>query len=64
MKDVVWTAVISIVLASVAFLAGVAGVLIGHDLTQLAEGAGLASITFGLAGLSDKFDTHRYRRED
>lgn len=62
-KDVIWTAVISIALACVALIAGVAGVLFTRDLTQLAEGAGLASIAFGLAGISDKLDAHRYRRE-
>lgn len=63
-KDVVWTAVISIILACAALVAGVLGIVIGHDLTQLAQGAGLSSIAFGLAGLSDKLDIHRYRRED
>lgn len=58
MKDIVWTAVISITLASIAVIVGIIALLAHGELTPLAEGAGLASIGFGLAGLSDKLDPH------
>lgn len=59
MRDVVWTAVISIVLAGMAVAAGLVNAIWpGLHLLPLVEGGGLASITFGLAGLSDKFDPH------
>lgn len=63
-KDIVWTAIISITLACLALAAGVASVFVDVNLTPLAEGSGLASVAFGLAGLSDKFDPHGYRREE
>lgn len=63
-KDIVWTAVISIALASLALLVGVIGIFTSLHVTELVQGAGLASVTFGLAGLSDKFDPHASRRRE
>jgi hypothetical protein len=53
-KDIVWLAVISITLASIAVLVGFIDVFVQADLVPVVQGAGLASVAFGLAGLTDR----------
>ena len=53
-KDIVWLAVISIALATVAVLAGILDIFIQADLVPMVQGAGLASVAFGIAGLTDR----------
>lgn len=55
-KDLLWTAVISIILACAAAVSGAIDIFTDADLVPFTQGAGLASITFGLAGLAEKFD--------
>lgn len=57
MKSLIWTAIISIALASAAVLVGIVDVFTSADLVPAVQGAGLASIAFGLAGLAEKFDS-------
>lgn len=63
-KDVVWTAVISIALAALAIAIGVVQIFTSLHVIGLVQGAGLASVAFGLAGLSDKFDSHSAQRRE
>lgn len=53
-KDIVWLAVISMTLASIAVLAGLIDVFVDADLIPLVLGAGLASLTFSVLGLTDR----------
>lgn len=57
-KDFIWTAIFGISLACIAVAAGLVDVFVSADLVPLVQGAGLASIAFNLAGLSEKFDPH------
>jgi hypothetical protein len=56
-KNLIWTAIISIVLASAAFLVGVVDIFVAANLVPVVQGAGLASIAFGLAGLAEKVES-------
>lgn len=53
-KDIVWLAVISMTLATIAVLVGVIDIFITADLVPLVLGAGLASITFSVLGMTDR----------
>lgn len=53
-KDIVWLAVVSMVLASLALLAGLIDVFTEANLVPLVLGTGMASITFSLLGLTDR----------
>lgn len=53
-KDIVWLAVISMTLASVAVAVGLIDVFVSADLVPLVLGAGLASLTFSVLGLTDR----------
>lgn len=57
-KDIVWLAVVGITLATLAVVVGVADVFLTADLLPLVQGCGLASIAFGLFGISDRMSGH------
>ena len=53
-KDIVWLAVVSMTLASIALVVGLIDIFVTADLVPLVLGAGLASITFSVLGLTDR----------
>lgn len=53
-KDIVWLAVVSMALAIIAVVVGLIDVFVETNLVPLVLGAGLASLTFSILGLTDR----------
>jgi uncharacterized membrane protein YphA (DoxX/SURF4 family) len=53
-KDIFWLAVVGMTLAGVSILCGLLDIFVSADLTPLTLGAGFASVTFSLLGLTDR----------
>lgn len=53
-KDIVWLAIVSMALASLALLVGTIDPFVDADLLPMTLGAGLASVTFSLLNHTDR----------